>query len=97
MIKSVKAFPKEINNDTAQSHLDNTLIDIGVPEEFESMIPSNTTMKLKPFVDRYFTKYYKDLTHSQDSHVSCNQYAFRHVNKLAYAIIKYDHSLIFIL
>jgi hypothetical protein len=32
---------------------------LDINEEFEFMMPLNPTNKLKPFVDRYFLKYYR--------------------------------------
>lgn len=48
-------------------------------EEFA--MSSNSLVKLKPFVDRYFVKYYKKFDSNNTPGLSNNQYAFVHFNK----------------
>lgn len=50
-------------------------------DEYEFMIPLSATTKLRPFVDRYFVKYYQRYPCAFDPNLTCNQYAFLHTNK----------------
>lgn len=50
-------------------------------DEYEFMIPLNTTTKLKPFVDRYFVKYFRTTKNEMKPEQTVNQYAFLHTNK----------------
>ncbi len=50
-------------------------------DEYEFLIPLNPTTKLKPFVDRYFIKYYRFLKNDAKPDLCLNQYAFLHTNK----------------
>jgi hypothetical protein len=69
----------EISIDKLQNNSENNAN--RVDEEYEFMMPLSATNKLKPFVDRYFIKYYKPFPCSFDSSLNCNQYAFLHTNK----------------
>jgi len=50
-------------------------------DEFEFLIPLNPLTKLKPFVDRYFIKYYRIFKNDAKPDQCLNQYAFLHTNK----------------
>lgn len=50
-------------------------------KEFEFLMPIHALVKLRPFVDRYFIKYYKAYPSSINSGLTNNQYAFLHTNK----------------
>ena len=55
--------------------------------EYEFMIPLSTTTKLKPFVDRYFVKYYRVITNDAQPGLCLNQYSFMHTNKYSQVLI----------
>jgi len=63
-------------------------------DEYEFMMPLDPKTKVKPFVDRYFNKYYKTLTHPKDLQLCCNQYAFVHTNKLFMIGMAKEHEVI---
>ena len=50
-------------------------------KEFEFLMPIHALVKLRPFVDRYFLKYYKAIDSPLNPGHSNNQYAFMHTNK----------------
>ena len=50
-------------------------------KEFEFLMPIHALVKLRPFVDRYFIKYYQTFESSIKSGLPNNQYAFLHTNK----------------
>jgi len=50
-------------------------------KEFEFLMPLHSLVKLRPFVDRYFLKYYKPFESPFNSGLPNNQYAFMHTNK----------------
>lgn len=54
--------------------------DIEAQDE-EFTMSANSLIKLKPFVDRYFVKYYKKFDSITTPGLSNNQYAFVHFNK----------------
>jgi len=50
-------------------------------KEFEFVIPLHSLVKLRPFVDRYFVKYYQTYQSVFNTGLTNNQYAFCHTNK----------------
>ena len=50
-------------------------------KEFEFVIPLHSLVKLRPFVDRYFVKYYQTYQSVFNNGLTNNQYAFCHTNK----------------
>ena len=86
-----KALHEEIDDDMDEKEVNKSdkIITAGGDDEPEFMIPLDSMIKLKPFVDRYFIKYYKNLIHPQYPNMCCNQYAFCHTNKLLPSILLY--------
>ena len=41
-------------------------------DDYEFMIPLNSLVKTKPFVDRYFLKHYKIFSHPVEQNLNCN-------------------------
>mmetsp|Transcript_55438 Transcript_55438/g.63657 ORF Transcript_55438/g.63657 Transcript_55438/m.63657 type:complete len:204 (-) Transcript_55438:77-688(-) len=62
--------------------------------DYEFLIPLNPTTKLKPFVDRYFVKYYRPIKNDKTPDLCLNQYAFLHTNKLFMLGLSNEHEII---
>jgi glycine cleavage system H lipoate-binding protein len=63
-------------------------------DEYEFLMPLDPTTKLKPFVDRYFIKYFQTFEHPKFPLFACKQYAFLHTNKLFMIGLAKEHEIL---
>jgi len=83
----------EIDNTTELKNEDQIEIEADA-KEFEFVIPLHSLVKLRPFVDRYFVKYYQTYQSIFNNGFTGNQYAFCHTNKLFMVGIAKEHEIV---